>query len=74
MQCSAVPLLLILSTAERVISLWFVLWHAQYISFNTFYGRISDISLGGKYLAERDHSLINVISLHLLRGTEENYE
>jgi len=44
------------------------------ISVNRFHSRISDISLGGKYLAERDHGLINIISLHLLRGTEENYE
>jgi hypothetical protein len=40
------------------------------ISVNSFHGRISDIPLGGKYLAGRDHGLINVISLNLLRGTE----
>jgi len=44
------------------------------ISVNSFHGRIRDIYLESKYLAERDHSLINIISLHLLRGTEENHE
>jgi len=40
----------------------------------SFHGRISGIYLGGKYLAERDHGLVNIIALHLLRGTEENHE